>query len=122
MERNANTASDQPLTAATNVAPAVDLPVVSIQRQIASAIDIVVQITRLPGGKRAVTQISEVAGFDPERNDLSIVDIYNFRNGETLTPTGYLPSFIDSLIENDLLKLEFLYGDWSPEGKRDIAN
>ncbi|MBM82678.1 MAG: hypothetical protein CMJ78_19110 [Planctomycetaceae bacterium] len=90
---------------------AVDLPVVSIQRQIASAIDIVVQITRLPGGRRAVTQISEVAGFDADRNELVITDIFNFRDGESLLPTGYMPTFIDSLIERDLLQLEFLYGE-----------
>ena len=90
---------------------AVDLPVVSIQRQIASAIDIVVQITRLPGGRRAVTQISEVAGFDADRSELVITDIFNFRDGDTLLPTGYMPTFIDSLIDRDLLQLEFLYGD-----------
>ncbi len=90
---------------------AVDLPVVSIQRQIASAIDVVVQITRMPGGRRVVTQLSEVVGFDTEQNELVITDIFNYRNGESLQPTGYLPSFIDSLIADDLLKLEFLYGD-----------
>ncbi len=90
---------------------AVDLPVVSIQRQIASAIDVVVQITRLPGGGRVVTQISEVAGFDPERNHLAITDIYNYRDGRVLHPTGYMPTFVDSLIEKELLKLEFLYGN-----------
>ncbi len=89
---------------------AVDLPVVSIQRQIASAIDIIVQIDRKPGGKRVVTQISEVAGYDPDRNDLVVHDIFNFRNGKSLTPTGYMPTFAESLIEKDLLKLEFLYG------------
>ncbi|MEX0703729.1 MAG: ATPase, T2SS/T4P/T4SS family [Planctomycetales bacterium] len=89
---------------------AVDLPVVSIQRQIASAIDVVVQIDRLPGGRRAVSQISEIAGFDPRRNDLVVTDIFNFRDGEHLQPTGYLPTFIDALIDKDLLQLEFLYG------------
>jgi Flp pilus assembly CpaF family ATPase len=90
---------------------AVDLPVVSIQRQISSAIDIVVQISRLPGGRRAVTQISEVAGYDQERQQLTVLDIYNQRDGKTLRPTGYMPTFVDSLIEKDLLKLEFLYGE-----------
>src|SRR5262249_25617364 len=89
---------------------AVDLPVVSIHRQIASAIDVVVQITRLPGGKRVVTQISEVAGIDPETKQLVITDIYNHRDGKTLLPTGYLPSFVESLIHKQLLQLEFLYG------------
>ena len=61
-----------------------------------------------------MTQISEVAGYDPGREGLIITDIYNFRDGQVLTPTGYLPTFIDSLIANDLLKLEFLYGNRNP--------
>lgn len=89
---------------------AVDLPVVSIHRQIASAIDVIVQITRMPGGKRVVTQVSEVSGIDPETKQLVITDIYNFRDGKTLHPTGYLPSFVESLIQKKLLELKFLYG------------
>ncbi len=89
---------------------AVDLPVVSIQRQISSALDIVVQISRMPGGKRMVTQISEVAGFNQERGEVIVTDLFNLRGGNTLLPTGYLPTFIDSLTEKKLLKLEFLYG------------
>src|SRR5690606_36943264 len=87
---------------------AVDLPVVSIQRQIASALDVVVQIDRLPGGRRAVSQVSEIAGFDTRRNDLIVTDIFNFRDDDVLQPTGYLPTFIDDLIDKDLLQLEFL--------------
>jgi Flp pilus assembly CpaF family ATPase len=90
---------------------AVELPVVSIHRQIASALDVVVQITRLPGGKRAVTQIAEIAGYDADLKQLVIHDIFNYRNEEALTPTGYMPTFIDSLMQKDLLKLEFLYGE-----------
>jgi Flp pilus assembly CpaF family ATPase len=90
---------------------AVDLPVVSIHRQIASAVDVVVQITRKPGGRRVVTQVSELAGYDFERGELQIIDIFNFRDGRQLLPTGYLPSFLDHLIAKDLLKLEFLYSE-----------
>ena len=89
---------------------AVDLPVVSIHRQIASALNVIVQITRMPGGRRAVTQISELAGLDPDTHELIIHDIYNMRDGETLRPTGYLPTFVESLIHKKLLQLEFLYG------------
>ena len=89
---------------------AVDLPVVSIQRQISSAIDVVVQIERKPGGRRVVTQISEIAGFDGDRNELIVHDIFNERNGATMQPTGYMPTFVESLMEKGLLKLEFLYG------------
>lgn len=94
---------------------AVDLPVSSIQRQIAAAIDLVVQITRLPGGKRVVSQVTEVAGYDSTRQELILTDIFNLREGYGLQPTGYLPTFVDSLIAKDLLKLEFLYGENSDE-------
>ena len=89
---------------------AADLPVSSIHRQVASALDLIVHITRLPGGSRIVTQITEVLHYDPEENQIILHDIFNFRNGVSLRPTGYLPSFIDSLVEKELLDMEFLYG------------
>ncbi len=89
---------------------AADLPIVSIHRQIASALHLIIQITRLPGGRRVVTQIAEITGIDPETKHVVVTDIYNFRDGKTLQPTGYLPSFVDSLMHKGLLQLEFLYG------------
>ncbi len=89
---------------------AADLPMISIHRQIASAIDVIAHITRFPDGRRAVTQISEIRGLDPDTKDVIVTDIFNFRNGRSMRPTGYLPSFVDSLVEKGLLELEFLYG------------
>ncbi len=89
---------------------AADLPVASIHRQLASAIDLVVHISRLPGGRRVVTQIAEVVRVDPETKQVVVLDIFNFRNGRSLQPTGYLPSFVESLVQKELLELEFLYG------------
>jgi pilus assembly protein CpaF len=89
---------------------AADLPVSSIHRQLASALDLVVHISRLPGGRRAVTQISEVVRYDPEQKQVVLHDIFNFRDNRSLRPTGYLPSFVDALVEKQLLELEFLYG------------
>jgi pilus assembly protein CpaF len=89
---------------------AADLPITSIHRQLASALDLIVHISRLPGGRRAVTQVSEVSRYDPDLRRLTITDIFNYRNGTSLAPTGYLPSFVDSLVEKELLDLEFLYG------------
>jgi Flp pilus assembly CpaF family ATPase len=97
---------------------AVDLPVASIHRQIASAIDVVVQITRMPGGQRRVSQISEIAGYDADRHELIIHDIFAFRDDQSLHPTGYLPTFIDSLMAKNLLKLEFLYDETQRVGRR----
>lgn len=88
---------------------AADLPVVSIHRQIESAIDIIVHISRQPGGQRLVTQISEVYGIDPETQQVIIRDIFNYRDGQTLQPTGYLPTFVDELIRQSLLDVQFLY-------------
>ena len=56
---------------------AADLPVTSIHRQIASALDLIVHISRLPGGRRVVTQISEVVRYDPEEKQ--IVDPRHFQ-------------------------------------------
>ncbi len=89
---------------------AADLPVTSIHRQLSSAIDLIVHISRLPDGARAVTQIAEVVRYDPEDKQIIILDIFNYRNGVSLRPTGYMPSFVDSLVEKDLLDVEFLYG------------
>jgi pilus assembly protein CpaF len=93
---------------------AADLPVSSIHRQIVSAIDLIVHINRLPGGRRMVTQISEVTRIDPETKRIVVLDIFNLRNQESLQPTGYLPSFVDSLVDKELLDLEFLYGKGQP--------
>ena len=88
---------------------AADLPVVSIHRQIESAIDIIVHISRMPGGKRVVTQISEVDGIDIDTHQVIIRDIFNTRDRISLQPTGYLPSFVDELVQKRLLDIEFLY-------------
>ncbi len=89
---------------------AADLPIYSIHRQLVTAINVIAHISRLPGGRRAITQVSEVLRIDPDSKEIVILDIFNFRNGVSLEPTGYLPSFVESLIEKELLDLEFLYG------------
>ena len=107
---HANTASDVIERLEVLVLMAADLPISSVHRQIASALDIIVHISRLTGGRRVVTQVSEVVRIDPETHDIVVTDIFNFRNGTTLEPTGYLPSFLERLMEKGLLEMEFLYG------------
>lgn len=101
---------------------AADLPIYSIHRQIASAVDLIVHISRLPGGRRAVTEIAEVVGVDPETKDVIIHDIFNFRNGRSLMPTGYLPTFVESLVAKELLDLEFLYEQMGEPEKHAAAH
>ncbi|MCH8042658.1 MAG: CpaF family protein [Planctomycetes bacterium] len=54
-----------------------DLPIWTIRRQIASAIQIVVQASRLTGGARKVTAISEITGM--EGDILSMHDLFTYK-------------------------------------------
>jgi pilus assembly protein CpaF len=102
---------------------AVDLPVISIHRQVSSAIDLIVHIDRYPGGQRKVTQIAELSGIDPDTKRVNTTDIYNIRQStDTLRPTGYLPSFIDSLVEKKLIELDFLYENYSSPSEINAAS
>jgi pilus assembly protein CpaF len=79
----------------------VDLPVRSIREQIASAIDVIVQQSRMLDGSRKVTHITEVAGL--EGDTVVMTDIFEFAqtgvapNGSVigeLRPTGIRPLFM----------------------------
>jgi pilus assembly protein CpaF len=54
-----------------------DLPIWIIRRQIVSAIQVVVQVARLPGGIRKVIKISEITGM--EGDVVSMHDIFAFK-------------------------------------------
>ncbi len=54
-----------------------ELPMWSIRRQIASAIQIVVQVNRLMGGSRKVVRVSEVTGMEGE--NMVMHDLFTFK-------------------------------------------
>src|SRR5436190_149090 len=60
---HANTPRDALARIENMVLMAVDLPVQAIREQIASAINVIVQITRMQDGSRKVTHISEIVGM-----------------------------------------------------------
>jgi pilus assembly protein CpaF len=77
-----------------------DLPLKVVRQQIASAVDLIVQQTRLKDGTRKVTAITEVAGM--EGDTVVLTDIFKFeQTGVTtegkvlgdLKPTGIRPLF-----------------------------
>ena len=82
-----------------------DLPLRAIRDQIASALDMVVHISRLRDGSRRVTQISEIVGA--EGDIVSMSDLFAFdhsagmdddgRHMGVLTPTGLRPAFAERL-------------------------
>jgi pilus assembly protein CpaF len=53
-----------------------ELPMWFIHRQIASAINIVVQVSRLPSGERKIMQIAEVTGLHGEAINMHDVFVY----------------------------------------------
>ncbi len=54
----------------------IDVPIWVIRKQVASSINIIVQVSRLIGGKRKVTRISEVTGM--ESDAVMMHDIFEF--------------------------------------------
>jgi pilus assembly protein CpaF len=89
---------------------AADLPVESIRQQVASAIDVVVQLTRMRDGRRCVSQITEITGIDPMTGNLELRDLYLMNPEEDqLEATGRLPTFIDGLVASGHLQLDSFY-------------
>jgi pilus assembly protein CpaF len=73
----------------------VDLPLKAIREQISRAVELVVQQTRLPSGKRSITQISEIQGM--EGDVIIIQDIFTYDKDKGLIRQPFIPSFIKSL-------------------------
>jgi len=77
-----------------------DMPIKVIREQIASAIDVIIQQSRLKDGSRKVTYVTEVAGM--EGDTVTLTDVFKFEQtalstdgkviGE-LKPTGIRPLF-----------------------------
>ena len=59
-----------------------DMPASAIRQQIASAVDVVVQIARQRDRSRKITHISEVVGYDFDREQIIIEDIFRLTNNE----------------------------------------
>ena len=79
-----------------------DMPLHAIRNQLASGIEVIVQVSRLLGGKRGVTHISAVEGLLPSGQHYHLVDLFVREHGSGLVPTGRLPRFADKLTEHGL--------------------
>lgn len=108
---HANTPADVVLRLEVLVQMAADLPVASIHRQIASAIDLIVQLTRLRDGRRVISEVAEVltAKFDGEIRVKPLFVLDGRDDSPELTPTGAIPSFMDELINVGRIRLETFY-------------
>ena len=64
----------------------VDLPLRPIREQIASAVDVIVQLTRLRDGTRRVTAVTEVQGMEAET--ITLQDVFRFDYSAGVDETG----------------------------------
>jgi pilus assembly protein CpaF len=82
-----------------------DLPLETIRQQIASAIDLIIQQSRLKDGSRKVVQISEIQGMEGDSAILQDIFVYktegqrdmgySHEGGGDLLATGFRPNFVD---------------------------
>jgi pilus assembly protein CpaF len=85
-----------------------DLPVTVVRKQIASAVDLIVQQARMSDGSRKIIQVTEVQGMEGETVVLQDIFLYksppfegngHSRNGGQLEPVGIRPRFMPRLEE-----------------------
>jgi pilus assembly protein CpaF len=103
---HANTTRDALGRLETMVAMAnLNIPEAAIRRQIASALDVVVQVSRLSDGTRKVVSVAEITGM--EGNVVTMQDIFVFQkrgireSGEVIgefVATGVRPKFAERLL------------------------
>jgi pilus assembly protein CpaF len=86
-----------------------DLPLPVIRRQIAGAVNLIIQVSRLKDGSRKVVQITELQGMEGDQITLQDLFVYktpgqtglsySHAGGGQLEPTGFRPNFVDQLEE-----------------------
>jgi pilus assembly protein CpaF len=90
-----------------------ELPSTAIREQISSAVNLIVQQTRMPDGSRKVIKITEVAGR--EGSTILLQDIFSYEqegfdaDGKVRgahVPTGNIPHFVEELRSSGDLQLD----------------
>jgi pilus assembly protein CpaF len=89
----------------------IEMPLHAMRIQLASAVNVIVQVGRLQDGSRKLTHITEVLGFDAQTQSYLTHDIFLRQydglspQGEVvsrLEPTGYMPRAIEQIHEHGL--------------------
>jgi pilus assembly protein CpaF len=82
-----------------------DLPVRAIREQLASAVDMIIQVARLKDGSRKITHITEVMGMEGEIVTLQDLFVFDYKAGMdaagkfrgSLISTGIRPRFLEEM-------------------------
>jgi pilus assembly protein CpaF len=75
-----------------------DLPMRAIREQIASGIDLIVHLTRMPDGTRRVTEVTEVQGMEGDVIILQTLFEHDF-GSKKVRWTGLRPHLLDELTD-----------------------
>ncbi len=85
-----------------------DLPLRAIRQQIASAVDLIIHVSRMRDGSRKVVAVTEVLGMEGDTillQDIFKFEIEGFRDGKLLgelRPTGIRPRLVERLAEHNI--------------------
>ncbi|HEX9924748.1 MAG TPA: CpaF family protein [Anaerolineae bacterium] len=80
-----------------------DLPVRAIREQVASAVDVIVQQTRMRDGSRKIVNVTEIQGMEGDvivMSDIFVFEQQGIENGKIigrLKPTGIRPKFYERM-------------------------
>ena len=105
----------------------INMPLEALRIQLGSALNIIVQVSRLQDGSRKVTHVSEVLGYDQrtqtyELNDIFAREYKGFgKKGEVLSemvPSGILPRCIPQLHEHGVDLPKSVYKAAKQQGQR----
>ena len=97
----------------------VELPARAIREQIASALDLIIQISRLKDGSRKITNITEVQGMEGETivlQDVFVFEQTGYVDGKVqgkLRPTGIRPKFSEKFEAAGIKLPQNVFGDMS---------
>jgi pilus assembly protein CpaF len=84
-----------------------DLPLRAVREQIASAVDVIVQLSRLRDGSRRITAVTEVQGMEGQTVTMQDAFVFDYSAGVDASgrflgkpvPTGVRPRFTDRFAE-----------------------
>ncbi len=85
-----------------------DLPLRAIRQQIASAVDLIIHVSRLRDGSRKVVAATEVLGMEGDvilLQDIFVFDVQGFEGGKVvgeLHPTGIRPRLVERLADYNI--------------------
>lgn len=102
---HSNSPDDAVMRLTTMVRYAAELPVDVIERQIASAIDLVIQLKRAPSGERYISQMVRFS-FERENGEVSISPLYMREYFDDDGAWMDCPPWVDALVRRGLAREE----------------